>query len=343
MPSLSAHLRQPERHGELSFHADCPVCRETRLVGTLSTGGVVSRRTQAVLAASLLAVSTTAPAATALAAGEPDQQQEGTAPVAPTAGGDEAANPNFDPGGASTDLPDAAPQLPATSAPADAGNEDTAPLEQAPTVNPSDPVVDTGDGSDPTTSPGPPTDGAVPQVAEPTPSPAPTSSPPTEPVVTTPAETTPGTSVVPASTTPAAVEPKASSDKQRGSRTEPKHHGLAKQRVADPRIGGAAPSLPPPVAAAPTRAAPMPATATLVAATTVPAHQVGAQHARRGDRRHTVRPGESLWSIAGDVLGEGATPARIAREVHRLWTLNRERIGTGDPNVLMVGTKLVLR
>jgi hypothetical protein len=343
MPSLSAHLRQPERHGELPFHADCPFCQETRLVGTLSTGGLVSRRTQAVLAASLLAVSTIAPAATALAAGESDQQQEGTAPVAPTGGGDQAANPNFDPGGASTDLPDAAPQLPATSAPADAGNDDTAPVEQAPTVNPSDPVVDIGDGSGPTTSPGTPTDGAAPQVAEPTPSPAPTSSPPTAPVDTTPAETRPGAWVPPASTKPATVEPKALPDKQHGSRTEPEHHGLAQQRVARPTIGGTAPSAPSPVAAAPTATAPVPTTATLVAATTVPTHQVGTQRARRGDRSHTVQPGESLWLIAGDVLGEGATPARIAREVHRLWTLNRERIGTGDPNVLMVGTKLVLR
>jgi hypothetical protein len=29
--------------------------------------------------------------------------------------------------------------------------------------------------------------------------------------------------------------------------------------------------------------------------------------------------------------------------VHRLWTLNSARIGTGNPNMLMVGTRLVLR
>jgi resuscitation-promoting factor RpfA len=69
----------------------------------------------------------------------------------------------------------------------------------------------------------------------------------------------------------------------------------------------------------------------------------GGQAARRGDRVHIVAPGESLWSIAGDLLGDGASVARTAREVNRLWELNRSRIGTGDPNLLRVGTSLALR
>jgi hypothetical protein len=56
-----------------------------------------------------------------------------------------------------------------------------------------------------------------------------------------------------------------------------------------------------------------------------------------------VLEGESLWAIASDILGSDATPARVAREVHRLWQLNRERIGTGDPDLLLIGTKLALR
>ena len=43
------------------------------------------------------------------------------------------------------------------------------------------------------------------------------------------------------------------------------------------------------------------------------------------------------------VLGREATPAAIAREVHRLWQLNRDRIATGDPDLLIVGTRLLLR
>ncbi len=61
------------------------------------------------------------------------------------------------------------------------------------------------------------------------------------------------------------------------------------------------------------------------------------------ERFHTVRPGESLWSIAADLLGDRATVPRIAREVNRLWELNDERIGTGRPDLLFPGTRLRLR
>lgn len=68
-----------------------------------------------------------------------------------------------------------------------------------------------------------------------------------------------------------------------------------------------------------------------------------APRARPGDRSHEVQRGESLWAIASDVLGRDAGPARIAREVDRLWELNKERIATGDPDLVMIGTRLVLR
>ncbi len=53
--------------------------------------------------------------------------------------------------------------------------------------------------------------------------------------------------------------------------------------------------------------------------------------------------GESLWAIATDLLGRDATDAQIAREVQRLWQLNRTRIATGDPDLVYAGTKLILR
>jgi hypothetical protein len=56
-----------------------------------------------------------------------------------------------------------------------------------------------------------------------------------------------------------------------------------------------------------------------------------------------VVAGESLWSIASDVLGPGATVAKVAREVNRLWDLNGARIGTGDRDLLPVGTRLVVK
>jgi nucleoid-associated protein YgaU len=61
------------------------------------------------------------------------------------------------------------------------------------------------------------------------------------------------------------------------------------------------------------------------------------------DQVHVVVAGESLWSIANDVLGGRATVAQVARKVNRLWELNRARIGTGDRDLLPVGTRLELK
>lgn len=58
---------------------------------------------------------------------------------------------------------------------------------------------------------------------------------------------------------------------------------------------------------------------------------------------HVVQSGESLWSIARDRLGPGATTAEIARGVQRIWDLNADAIGTGDPDLLIAGQKLRLR
>lgn len=62
----------------------------------------------------------------------------------------------------------------------------------------------------------------------------------------------------------------------------------------------------------------------------------------RVGRTHVVRPGQSLWSIARGELGQRATPAQVAQLVNRLWELNLERIGTGDPDLIMAGTELRL-
>jgi nucleoid-associated protein YgaU len=67
------------------------------------------------------------------------------------------------------------------------------------------------------------------------------------------------------------------------------------------------------------------------------------RRAAPGDWVHVVVAGESLWSIANDVLGGRATVAQVAREVNRLWELNRARIGTGDRDLLPVGTRLELK
>lgn len=61
-----------------------------------------------------------------------------------------------------------------------------------------------------------------------------------------------------------------------------------------------------------------------------------------GRHLHVVRSGESLWSIAAALLPSGAGNDEIVAKVHRLWRLNAARIGTGDPNLILVGTRLRL-
>jgi len=56
-----------------------------------------------------------------------------------------------------------------------------------------------------------------------------------------------------------------------------------------------------------------------------------------------VRPGDSLWSIAVALRGSDASVVAVTREVGRLWALNRGRIGTGDPDLLPTGVRLLLR
>jgi Tfp pilus assembly protein FimV len=86
-------------------------------------------------------------------------------------------------------------------------------------------------------------------------------------------------------------------------------------------------------------AAPAPATTPATAPAPTPA-------ARRGVRAtrgwHVIQRGESLWSIASERLPDDASTAEIAREVERLWALNEDRIGTGDRNVLLAGTRIKL-
>jgi Tfp pilus assembly protein FimV len=53
-----------------------------------------------------------------------------------------------------------------------------------------------------------------------------------------------------------------------------------------------------------------------------------------------VRSGESLWSIAASMHGAGASNRQIAVTVSGLWKLNSRAIGTGDPNVIHIGTRL---
>jgi LysM domain-containing protein len=76
-----------------------------------------------------------------------------------------------------------------------------------------------------------------------------------------------------------------------------------------------------------------------------PVASTPADSGRRLARKDTyvVQPGDCLWQIAADLLGPGADTQAIEDEVGRLWRLNEDRIGTGDPNLVYVGTELRLR
>ncbi len=358
--SLTAHLRRPDEHGRLAFHPECPLCRSERLAGALPRDAVVGHRTQAVLAAGVLALSTASPAV-ALAQ-EPDQQQEGGAVPDPVAAPEAPAEPDFDPGGNATDLPfnaTTAPEPVAAVPPVD----DEGAAEPEPATDVAPPIADPGDGSGTRAAPVP----GVPPVAP--------ASPPE------PLSAEPGTDAIapsqdasePASTPVVDDDAPAPDDEPAGTRKRPRPVRTVplttpgpppdsagaearatdpvppapQQQPADAGNGGDtdAPVALPLAATAPAPQSQGEASPAAMTTTTQARSSAGSnrQAAHRGDRSHVVRPGESLWSIASDLLGEDASTARIAREVNRLWELNRSRIATGDPDLLTIGTKLVLR
>lgn len=354
MRSLSTHLRQPEDHARLPFHPDCPNCRSSeRLIGAVPSEGIVSLRAQAAFAAGVLALSAVAPASAA--AVEPDQVRDGAVAPEQVEKTDPANSPDFDPGGVSTELPADAPsvpqaQAPPAQAPPASDDDDVAPLDQEPTEDVDAPIVDAGDtpaesiaGPQPQASPGP---------ASPPAEPA--SSPDMGPyAVATPpgGAPTPAAPVNETATGPDAVAPPASTaapDKEAvyvgAVRKAPRRRGVAKPKVAERKVVREAAQADPPQVAAPD--GPSDASRGLEVVRASPPSTGGAS-AEVGDvsgRVHVVRSGESLWSIAKQVLGGGqASTARVAREVNRLWELNQDRIGTGDPDLLMVDTKLRLR
>lgn len=324
MSSLGAHLVASVDHGRLSFHPDCPRCRAERLAGTLAQDRIVTRRLQATIAVGLVALGTVAPAAARAA--ETDQQQEGTMP--PTvSGGDPADNPNLDPGGDDTVLttptgPDAGPQA--------GGQEDSgdgAPVDLAPDQEPDQPSLDTQEPPQPAGAPQTPL--AQPPASSPTPTtPQPSDTTPAQPGGTAPTPAPPTPSPAPAgpqqTTMPSTSPARGHSRKQR-----------AERRRRSPRRTSTAP--PAPTSPAPTSSveAPVPISAAASVTRAVATPLSGPNY--------TVQPGDCLWSIAVRVVGMDASNGRVAREVNHLWRLNEDRIATGNPDLLNVGTVLRLR
>jgi hypothetical protein len=56
----------------------------------------------------------------------------------------------------------------------------------------------------------------------------------------------------------------------------------------------------------------------------------------------TVKPGDSLWSIARSLLPAGASNSEIDRKLVEIWDRNAHRIGTNDPNLIFSGQRLIV-
>jgi hypothetical protein len=65
---------------------------------------------------------------------------------------------------------------------------------------------------------------------------------------------------------------------------------------------------------------------------------------RREQRSEIVvaEPGDSLWSLARDKLGDDASPAALAEYVERMWARNADHVRSGCPDLIPVGARLVL-
>ena len=113
MRSLTAHLRQTEAHDGLPFHPGCPICRQTRADRPSPERRRWSRRARR--RCSPRACWRSQPARRSRRRSRPRSRtssSEGSAPVAQSGGPTPAANPDFDPGGDTTDLPRGALSLP---------------------------------------------------------------------------------------------------------------------------------------------------------------------------------------------------------------------------------------
>jgi hypothetical protein len=55
-----------------------------------------------------------------------------------------------------------------------------------------------------------------------------------------------------------------------------------------------------------------------------------------------VHSGDSLWSIARRLAGPSASNEQINNKLVAVWDMNAKRIGTGDPNLIFPGQRLML-
>jgi LysM domain len=232
----------------------------------------------------------------------------------------------------------------------DTGEEGAVGPEHAQDVETDSPTFDPGGADEPTVEVGVPSPPDQPVDIDPVES-EPTEDPDSrlEPAPQAEAQLPPETPVAP----PEPVQPQPA--------TPPRPPGFSIQPPPTPQSLGAEPgSGPKPlrrlsavIPVEPPRSAPAPSlevggrpVASSVGTAPARVAQSGVEHPSPtggGARVHIVRPGESLWTIAKELLGPDASAMSIAAEVARLWELNRDRISSGDPDLIAVGERLKLR
>ncbi|MBN9621783.1 MAG: hypothetical protein J0H06_02345 [Actinobacteria bacterium] len=205
--------------------------------------------------------------------------------------------------------------------------------------------------------PAPEVEEPEPEALESTPPPAPESPTPPEPEVVVPVEAAPApvTEPAPPPETPSyGPEPSPPNYEPSPSVSSPPGEAVVQNETITGDTGQ--PQVPPrksPHLAAPASptvvaepepapevpAAPGPSPAPPAVIPAAPSDRAGSLAGRNS---HLVAAGECLWTIAEAYLPAGASNSEIAAEVHRLWRLNAERIGTGDPDMLPIGVNLRL-
>lgn len=272
-------------------------------------------RKRALAIVSIVALLTGSLAPTWALAAEADSEGEGSAPPG-------LEDPSFEPGGEETALEG----LPDSEAEGSEGDGEEPPVEPEPIEQPefTEPApapVATAELSPPAPAPEvplPPPDESTPppsyEPAQSAPSYEAAPQPPPEPMENDAIVAPPGAAEDPPSAPhPAAPQPPAASPEAVTEAPPPE----ASSQESEPLVP--APVATPPDTNSSSLGRPVP-----------------------GRFSYSVRPGDCLWAIAEALLPSGASNAEIAAEVERLWRLNEDRIGTGDPNLVLVGTVLRL-
>jgi hypothetical protein len=281
-----------------------------RFVGYLvpipSEHGRALRPRRALALGAIIALSTATIAPGWAAAAEPDSEGEGTAPPG-------LENPHFEPGGEEAPLE----VLPGGAESGSGAEEIEGPPIETEPAQESELSEPAAEAVPPVAAEGAPPAPAAPEYAPAAPeyiAPAPSSAPVENDPIVAPSAAGPPPRSEPA---PAQPEPQAA---------VPEAVAEAPPAVVPSGEGEAPPHEAPPPAQAPAAVA----------------GSGGVSPPLRGRSSYTVRPGNCLWSIAEALLPSGAPNAEIAAKVAWLWGRNADRIGSGDPNVILVGTVLEL-